>query len=110
MATEALLVLRDNLADVAAAKAMMCVHGDAGLGKTLSVNASLRALAPADACRVAVPGAAYIWQAAIASGCPGHIRCFFGQDYWDPMGAQCCCARQRRGEPQVCGIFWPRAA
>src|SRR6266550_345318 len=31
---------------------MMCVHGDAGLGKTLSVNASLRALAPADVCRV----------------------------------------------------------
>jgi AAA domain len=28
------------------------VHGDAGLGKTLSVNASLRALAPADTCRV----------------------------------------------------------
>ena len=52
VATEALLVLRDNLADVLAAKAMMCVHGDAGLGKTLSVNASLRALAPVDACRV----------------------------------------------------------
>ena len=52
VATEALLVLRDNLADVLAAKAMMCVHGDAGLGKTLSVNASLRALAPADVCRV----------------------------------------------------------
>jgi len=30
VATEALLVLRDNLADVLAAKAMMCVHGDAG--------------------------------------------------------------------------------
>jgi hypothetical protein len=28
------------------------VHGDAGLGKALSVNASLRALAPADVCRV----------------------------------------------------------
>ena len=52
VATEALLVLRDNVADVLAAKAMMCVHGDAGLGKTLSVNASLRALAPADVCRV----------------------------------------------------------
>src|SRR2546429_4794645 len=50
--TEALLMLRDNVADVLAAKAMMCVHGDAGLGKTLSVNASLRALAPADVCRV----------------------------------------------------------
>jgi hypothetical protein len=31
---------------------MMCVHGDAGLGKTLSVNASLRALAPAVVCQV----------------------------------------------------------
>jgi hypothetical protein len=52
VATESLLALRDNLADVVDAKAMMCVHGDAGLGKTLSVNASLRALAPADVCRV----------------------------------------------------------
>ena len=52
VATEALLMLQDNLADVVAARAMMCVHGDAGLGKTLSVNASLRALAPADTCRV----------------------------------------------------------
>ena len=52
VATESLRMVRDNLADVVAAKAMMCVHGDAGLGKTLSVNASLRALAPADVCRV----------------------------------------------------------
>ena len=52
VATESLMMVRDNLADVVAAKAMMCVHGDAGLGKTLSVNASLRALAPADVCRV----------------------------------------------------------
>ncbi|GIJ64740.1 AAA family ATPase [Virgisporangium aurantiacum] len=52
VATEALLTLRDNLADVLDARAMMCVHGDAGLGKTLSVNAALRALAPADVCRV----------------------------------------------------------
>jgi hypothetical protein len=42
VATEALLTTRDNLADVVEARAMMCVHGDAGLGKTLSVNASLR--------------------------------------------------------------------
>jgi hypothetical protein len=28
------LRLQDNLVDVVAAKAMMCVHGDAGLGKT----------------------------------------------------------------------------
>lgn len=52
VATEALLALRDNLADVVAARAMMCVHGQAGLGKTLSVNAALRALAPAEVCRV----------------------------------------------------------
>ncbi|MEU0156402.1 ATP-binding protein [Micromonospora fulviviridis] len=52
VATEALLALRDNLADVLDARAMMCVHGDAGLGKTLSVNASLRALAPNEVCRV----------------------------------------------------------
>ncbi|MCW2133410.1 MULTISPECIES: AAA family ATPase [Micrococcaceae] len=52
VATDALLALRDNLVDVIAARAMMCVHGDAGLGKTLSVNAALRALAPADVCRV----------------------------------------------------------
>ena len=43
VATEALLVLRDNLADVLAAKAMMCAYGDAGPGKSLSVNALLRA-------------------------------------------------------------------
>lgn len=52
VATEALLALRDNLADVLEARAMMCVHGDAGLGKTLSVNAALRALGPAGVCRV----------------------------------------------------------
>ncbi|MGW5922283.1 AAA family ATPase [Nocardia fluminea] len=52
VATDALLLTQDNLADVIAAKAMMCVHGDAGLGKTLSVNASLRALAPGMVCRV----------------------------------------------------------
>jgi AAA domain-containing protein len=52
VATESLLRLRDNLADVVEARAMMCVHGDAGLGKTLSVNASLRALAPEEVCRV----------------------------------------------------------
>jgi len=26
------------------------------------------------------------------------------------MGARCCCARQRRGEPQACGISWLPAA
>jgi len=52
VATQALLSLHENLADVVEQRAMMCVHGDAGLGKTLSVNAALRALAPADVCRV----------------------------------------------------------
>jgi putative transposase len=50
VATEALLELRDNLTDVMDAKAMMCVHGDAGVGKTLSVNAALRALPPLSRC------------------------------------------------------------
>ncbi|WP_211363526.1 ATP-binding protein [Saccharothrix saharensis] len=52
VATDALLTVRDNLADVLAAEAMMYVHGDAGLGKTLSVNASLRELADGTVCRV----------------------------------------------------------
>ena len=52
VATDTLLTTRDNLADVIDSKAMMCVHGDAGLGKTLSVNASLRDLAPEAVCRV----------------------------------------------------------
>lgn len=52
VATDALLLTRDNLADVIEAKAMMCVHGDAGVGKTLSVNASLRELAPDLVCRI----------------------------------------------------------
>jgi hypothetical protein len=52
VATEALRTTRDNLTDVIAARAMMCVHGDAGLGKTLSVNASLRTLASDDVYRV----------------------------------------------------------
>ncbi|WP_258081620.1 ATP-binding protein [Nocardia nova] len=52
VATDALLLTRDNLTDVIEAKAMMCVHGDARVGKTLSVNASLRELAPSTVCRV----------------------------------------------------------
>lgn len=52
VATDVLLATRDGLADVIEARAMMCVHGDAGLGKTLSVNASLRDLAPHNTCRV----------------------------------------------------------
>ena len=52
VATDDLLMVRDNLGDVLDAKAMMCVHGSAGLGKTLSVNASLRDLAPDAVCRI----------------------------------------------------------
>lgn len=52
VATQALLSLHENLADVVEQPAMMCVHGNAGLGMTLSVNAALRALAPAAVCRV----------------------------------------------------------
>jgi hypothetical protein len=52
VATDALVSTHDNLAEVIKAKAMMCVHGDAGLGKTLSVNASLRELAPEATYRV----------------------------------------------------------
>ncbi|MFD6857895.1 hypothetical protein ACFWB0_02820 [Rhodococcus sp. NPDC060086] len=50
--TDALMLTRDNIADVIDAKAMMCVHGDAGVGKTFSVNASLRELAADTVCRV----------------------------------------------------------
>lgn len=52
VATDALLLMKDNLSDVIEAKAMMCVHGDAGVSKTLSVNATLRELAPDTVCRV----------------------------------------------------------
>src|SRR5450755_50470 len=75
VATEALLMLQDNLADVVAARAMMCVHGDAGLGKTLSVNASLRALAPAECVPGAVPGPADPPRhPPCPVRCPGHQR------------------------------------
>lgn len=52
VATDALVAMHDNLAEVIDAKAMMCVHGAAGLGKTLSVQASLRELAPQSTYRV----------------------------------------------------------
>ncbi|GAA3604147.1 hypothetical protein GCM10022419_105920 [Nonomuraea rosea] len=52
VATDALLTTRSNLSEVIDAKAMMCVHGDAGLGKTFSVNASLRHLAPDQSHRI----------------------------------------------------------
>ncbi|WP_232534943.1 ATP-binding protein [Nocardia terpenica] len=52
MATDSLLLTKDNLADVIEATAIMYAHGDVGAGKTLSVNASLRELAPDTVCQV----------------------------------------------------------
>ncbi|MFF1659605.1 ATP-binding protein [Streptomyces sp. NPDC058255] len=40
--TRALLTARDNITDTVAARAMMCLHGGAGFGKTLAVNICLR--------------------------------------------------------------------
>ncbi|MFI6125410.1 AAA family ATPase [Streptomyces sp. NPDC051064] len=42
--TRALLTARENIADTVAARAMMCIHGGAGYGKTLAVNTCLREL------------------------------------------------------------------
>lgn len=50
--TRAVLLTRDRLREVLARRAMACVHGDAGLGKTLAVHAALRALAPRDTVRI----------------------------------------------------------
>ncbi|WUQ36813.1 AAA family ATPase [Streptomyces sp. NBC_00234] len=51
--TRALLTARENITDTIAARAMMCIHGGAGLGKTLAVNFCLRTLDPADdVCRI----------------------------------------------------------
>jgi energy-coupling factor transporter ATP-binding protein EcfA2 len=44
--TDTLLTTRDNIEAVIEAKAMMCVYGPAGSGKTMSVNSALRHLAP----------------------------------------------------------------
>jgi hypothetical protein len=44
--TKSVRVCRDNIADVMEAKAMACMYGGAGYGKSLSVNAALRELAP----------------------------------------------------------------
>ncbi|MEV4752649.1 ATP-binding protein [Streptosporangium sp. NPDC049248] len=52
VATDSLCITRENLEEVIAAKAMMCIHGDAGLGKTFSVNASLRDIAPQQSYRI----------------------------------------------------------
>ncbi|WP_331768200.1 ATP-binding protein [Embleya sp. NBC_00896] len=46
VATRALLTARENIRDTIAARAMTCIHGGAGVGKTLAVNACLRELEP----------------------------------------------------------------
>jgi AAA domain-containing protein len=52
VATDALLTTQRNLQTVISKQAMMCVHGGAGLGKTLSVNQCLREIAPSETVRV----------------------------------------------------------
>jgi hypothetical protein len=44
--TRALLTARENITDTVAARAMICIHGGAGHGKTLAVNTCLRELEP----------------------------------------------------------------
>ncbi|WP_435972219.1 AAA family ATPase [Streptomyces sp. Qhu_M48] len=44
--TRALLTARENIADTIEARAMMCVHGGAGFGKTVAVTSCLRELEP----------------------------------------------------------------
>lgn len=46
--TRALLTVRENIADTVTARAMMCIHGGAGFGKTLAVNICLRGLEPGE--------------------------------------------------------------
>ncbi|BCL25148.1 ATP-binding protein [Streptomyces aurantiacus] len=46
--TRALLTARENITDTVAARAMMCIHGGAGHGKTLAVNTCLSELEPAE--------------------------------------------------------------
>ncbi|MER5359768.1 ATP-binding protein [Streptomyces sp. NPDC002785] len=46
VATEALLEAGENIADTIDARAMSCIYGDAGLGKTFSVLAALKEVAP----------------------------------------------------------------
>ncbi|MFI6503879.1 AAA family ATPase [Nonomuraea typhae] len=52
IATEGMLTAKENLQVVIKVRGMMCLYGDAGVGKTLSVNASLRDLAPQQSLRV----------------------------------------------------------
>jgi AAA domain len=51
VATRALLAARENLADTIAARAMMCIHGGSGFGKTVAVTSCLRELEPAQEIR-----------------------------------------------------------
>ncbi len=50
--TESILRAHDILGDVIKARGMACVHGGAGLGKTLSVTAGLHELAPQATTRI----------------------------------------------------------
>jgi hypothetical protein len=52
VATRALLTARENITDTVAARAMMCLHGGAGFGKTLAVNVCLRELEHEDVRRI----------------------------------------------------------
>ncbi|MFE7347582.1 AAA family ATPase [Streptomyces fimicarius] len=47
VSTRALLTARENIRAAIEAKAMICIYGQAGNGKSFAVNASLRELAPA---------------------------------------------------------------
>jgi AAA domain-containing protein len=51
VSTTALLRARENLADTVEARAMMCVYGASGCGKTLAVNRGLRQLEPGEEVR-----------------------------------------------------------
>ncbi|MEV4752650.1 ATP-binding protein [Streptosporangium sp. NPDC049248] len=46
VATDSLRITRENLEEVIAAKAMVCIYDDSGLEKILSVNASPRGITP----------------------------------------------------------------
>ncbi len=51
--TRALLTAREGICDTVAARAMMCIHGGAGFGKTLAVNICLHDLEPhEDVCKI----------------------------------------------------------
>ncbi len=52
VSTDDLMTTHDQLRDVLNARAMACVHGDAGTGKTVAVGAALRVLAPQSTCRI----------------------------------------------------------